>query len=535
MKKGPFLTTLIVAAAALAVWGCGKRNRPPGPPIVQIHFAGAQAISRDTNSAAFNLEFCSPEARALESQTLDKLSRAPGVWFKDKLPAGVSHGSAQLRPLLDDFLKSEWTFEMREAPDSPEYTLAIRLDAARAQLWQTNLRSLLESWTKISANDISNGWELKKDLPPNLFRFVRAGDWIVIGCGQDDLPLSDEWVQGNFPVIPPGWVSANLDWPRLARIFPELAKLPLPSVKMQVSGSNSNLVMTGKMELSQPLPVLEKWQVPSPIIYEPLTSFTAARGFGPWLQNQAWAKPLDFSPEPDQLFVWSLGSMPMQTFIAVPTPNATNALMQLGQNLSTDTQWQDHLMSPFKFEKTADRISLAHVPFAAPEVRALHEPTGDLLFADVFPNPPRGKFPPPALYQQLAPPNLVYYHWEVTSVRLKVLPQITQLALLLTRHQQLDAQSAAGQWLKRIGPTLGASVTEVAQTGPSELSFVRQAPGGLTAFELIVLANWLQAPNFPGCDLSLPPERIPPASPPVSPPIARPMKTLTGAPAAPAH
>jgi hypothetical protein len=259
-----------------------------------------------------------------------------------------------------------------------------------------------------------------------------------------------------------------------------------------------------------------------------LTSFTAARGFGPWLRSQPWANSFEFSPEPDQLFVWSLGKMPLQTFIAVPTPNAANALAQLGQNLSTDNHWRDHLMSPFKLQQTTNRIFLSDVPFAAPQIQAMHDPSGDFLMADIFPNPPGGKFPPPALFQQLAPANLVYYHWEVTSVRLKALPQITQLALLLTHHQQLEGQSAAGQWLKRIGPTLGASVTEMAQTGPSELSFIRQAPGGLTAFEFIALANWLQATNFPGCNLNLPPQQ------PIIP-FSHPMKKLAGAPITPAR
>jgi len=96
--------------------------------------------------------------------------------------------------------------------------------------------------------------------------------------------------------------------------------------------------------------------------------------------------------------------------------------------------------------------------------------------------------------------NLVYYHWEITAERLKLLPQLTQLALMVTRHRQLDAQSAAGKWLAAVGPTLGNSVTEVTQTAPNQLTFVRKASGGLTAVELTALANWLETPNFPGCD-----------------------------------
>jgi hypothetical protein len=69
-------------------------------------------------------------------------------------------------------------------------------------------------------------------------------------------------------------------------------------------------------------------------------------------------------------------------------------------------------------------------------------------------------------------------------------------------------------------------VTEVTQTGPEELSFDRKAPSGLNAVELIALANWLEAPNFPGCDLLLPPRRIIP--------MHLPMKKLAAPPLAPA-
>ena len=67
--------------------GGGSKRQPQPDLIARIHFAGAEAISADTNHLAFTNLFCSAEARALESQTLDKLSRAPGAWFKSKLAA----------------------------------------------------------------------------------------------------------------------------------------------------------------------------------------------------------------------------------------------------------------------------------------------------------------------------------------------------------------------------------------------------------------------------------------------------------------
>ena len=110
---------------------------------------------------------------------------------------GTGDGAAQFRPLLDDLLSAEWFLQLRDATNgSPEFALAIRLNAARAQLWSTNLATVFQMWTGIPvAQDQPGNWELKKHQPPNLIRFVRAGDWVVFGCGQDKLPLNDELVR----------------------------------------------------------------------------------------------------------------------------------------------------------------------------------------------------------------------------------------------------------------------------------------------------------------------------------------------------
>jgi hypothetical protein len=77
--------------------------------------------------------------------------------------------------------------------------------------------------------------------------------------------------------------------------------------------------------------------------------------------------------------------------------------------------------------------------------------------------------------------------------------------LMFTLHKQLEAGSAALKWLQDITPTLGVNTTFVTQSGPAEFTFSRKAAGIFTASELFLLANWLEATNFPGCDLRLPP------------------------------
>jgi len=520
-----FLTFLYCAALTVAI---AAPAAPVTPDLIaRVHFAGAGQVSADTNAAAFTKLWCSPEALALRSQTLNKLSRAPYAWFKAKIAPGAGDGANQLRPLLDDLSTAEWFLQVRDgANGSPEYALAIRLDAARAQLWQANLESVIEAWTGMPVEKTPNGWTLKKHVPPDLIRFVRTGDWVVFGLGQDGLPAGDELVRRVTAEKRPApaeknvWLSADVNWPRLARWFPSINPFDLPETQLQLIGRDKILRLDGKLVFPQPLGLtLEKWRVPGDTIHDPLISFTALRGIAPWLEKQQWAQPYDLSPAPNQMFVWALADVPLQTFAAVPVPDGKRALRELDQKMSASTGWQNQLTIPLTMTLTNNQISWSGLPFVAPNVQAVHESAGDFLLAGFFPNSPRSRPLPPDLFAQLNQPNLVYYDWELTGERLKMLPQLTQLALMVTRHQQLDVQSAANKWLAAIGPTLGNTATEITQTAPNELSFKRSAPGGLTAIELTALASWLEAPNFPGCDLHL----APPAH-------RRPHPQTTGAP-----
>jgi hypothetical protein len=495
--------------AAVAV----RASLPSPDLIARVHFPGTEQISADTNFVAFTNLWCSPEAQALRDQTLGKLARAPYEWLKSKMLPGTGDGAAQLRPLLDDLLSAEWFLQLRDATNgSPEFALAIRLNAARAQLWRTNLATVMQLWTGIPVTqDQPGNWELKKHQPPNLIRFVRAGDWVVFGCGQDKLPVNDELVRRVLaekrpaPVEKNKWLTADLDWPRLTRWFPSLKAVDLPEMRWQAVGRNGNLRLDGRLIFPQPLALtLEKWRVPVDAIHQPIISFTAVRGIAPWLEKQGWAQPYEISPMPNQMFVWAMAGYPLQTFAAAPVPDAKKALAQFEKKLSANTNWQSRFMMPVTMVMTNDQISWRGMPFIAPNLRALHGPAGDFLFAEVFPNGPKTKPLPPELLAQFDRTNLVYYDWEITSERLQLLPQLTQLTLMVTRHKQLAAQSAAIKWLNHIGPTLGPAVTDVTQTAPNELSFTRKSSGGLTAIELTALANWLEATNFPGCDLRLP-------------------------------
>ena len=476
MKK--FFITLSLALAAFAV-----RAALPQPDLIaQIHFAGGSKIAADKNYPAFANEFSSAEALALRKQIADKL--AP--WLAKSLNASVPDGAVKLRPLLDDLQSAEWFFEARAATAGrPHAALAIRLDAAHSLRWQAAWMAFFPAAT-----------------------FHQSGGVLVLNSSDAAQKLGDELGQ-KFSVPPTNWASADVNWPRLAQWLPVVKAWQLPETAFNLSADATNLLVTGKCFFPENLSLTaDAWRFPTNTIHQPFTSFTAVRGIAGWLKTQAWAQPFVVTPVQNQAFFWAMNGMPFQTYGAVPVANATQALGELSPKLQTlvaERNAHDGFMSPLTLLATNNELTLIGGPMIAPYVRSVKEASGEFLLFGGFPNPPRGKAPPPELFARLATPGLLYYHWEITSERFSNQHQFNQLALLLTRHKQLDGEGIPYKWVATFAPHLGSTATEITQTAPDQLTFKRRAPGGFTAIELLALANWFDAPNFPGGNLQLPP------------------------------
>ncbi|HTB85885.1 MAG TPA: hypothetical protein VK742_19735 [Candidatus Sulfotelmatobacter sp.] len=461
------LATTLTAGAAL----------PQPGLIVRIHFAGGDAVAMDKNYSAFNNEFSSAEALALRRQAADKLAPWLAGWLQAKAGAGTS--AENLRPLFDDLQSSEWFFEAHTSAGKPSGYFAIKLDPARLQLWKANLKS-----APFEIDD-SRGW-----------LFCLFGDTV----GK----------LGDLQIPPPlaGWLECDVNWPELGRWYPGVKALDLPETKFSVSAAAGQFHIIGRFYFLQNLAGrFDPWQIPVNEIHQPLTSFTAVRGFAPWLAGQDWARAWQLSPPANQLFIWSMSGMPFQTFAAVPLNDSMAALNRLYQNLQPALAAENarkRFVDPFKLSLESNRLIVAGAPIVTPEITAQHDPAGDLLFASTFPNAMHGRPLPPELSQALARPNLLYYHWEMTAPRFPALLQYSQLALMLTAHAQMNVQSVASKWAQISYPAPGITTTEITQTAPDQLTFTRNAPAGFTALEFFALASWVDAPEFPHCTLELP-------------------------------
>ncbi len=477
------------AIAGLLLLGLSVSAALPQPDLLaQIHFAGAQKISSDPHSTAFTNEFTSLEALALRAQTANKLANWLAGWLQTNVNVSVPGGAAKLRPLFDDLQSAEWFLDARAAANGkPVVGIAIRLNPARAQLWQAGLQPFFPSAT-----------------------FKSVGGWLIFDSNPALLKLGDVLAQ-KISAPPAGWLDLDVNWPRLAQWYPALKTLALPETQFTVTAPDENFRINGRFLFPQNLALnLEPWRVPTNTLHQPFNSFTAVRGFASWLQSQPWAQPYQITPAPNQFFDWSMVSehIAFQTFAAIPVPDAAGSVAQMYARLQpvfNALNASDYFIEHVTLDRTNNEVDFIGLPFLAPQLKALTEPAGQFLFWETFPNTPRSKPLPPELFQRLATKDLVFYHWEITAQRMPQMLYLSQFGLMASWHKQLEADSAALKWLLRIGGTLGNTDTEITESGPAELTFTRKAPGVLTAAEFFTLANWLEATNFPGCDIKLPP------------------------------
>lgn len=476
MKKLILISTLAVAALV------GRAALPQPDLVAQIHFAGGATISADKNYSAFANEFSSPEAKALRTQTANKLAKFFDAWLTQNSGAAVAGGATALRPLLEELQNNEWYLESRNIGGKVETALAIKTGAGGAQLWQSGLKPYFAAAT-----------------------FERANGWLVFSTS-----VNAPKIAGKIPALDGAWLTLDLNWPTLGKFFPSARDLNLPETKFTVKTTTTDFKIDGKFLFPANITTsLEPWRVPTNTLHQPFTSLTAVRGISGWLDSQKWMADYRISPTPNQLFVWALRGLGFQTFAAIPRANAADALNQASARLETaiaSAKTKNEMQFPLSLERTNHQTTLVGLPFIAPYLEAVNSSAGQFLLAAAFPNTPKSAGPiPPDLFTRLAQKNLLFYHWEITAERIPTLLQLSQFTLMVSWHKQLEEHSAGLKWIQAIGGQLGNTVTEVFQTAPDEMTFTRKAPGAFTAVELFALANWLEADNFPGCNLKMPP------------------------------
>jgi hypothetical protein len=506
--------------SALVLTGCldehGNDKKADSGPLFRWHFAGRGGLNAATNATRLKAIDALPATAELRKAFAQKLARAAYGFWKNDLPARVSDNTAFLQPLFEDLLSVENCMVVSGPVGKTETVLAAKLTEDRARLWSTNLWQAVTAWRFGNPHPTTSlgagSWESKRAQAPELFQFVRAGKWVLIGLGQKQLPTLRTWAEQAMKSGRPVALLTNEFLELSARPramtswFPLFGRYPFPSVHLRMLGRGENVRTEARLEYAEKIPgAFDAWQIPTNLVTEPLTSFTVARGIAPWLERNRDFIQLGLRPTPNQICAWGVSNAQCRVYFTLPMPDSTNALRQLAQKvpplvLSHFT----NAIGNFLYVSNKAEV-IWELPYIAPYLRATKDSGSEFIFGGDFP-PFIKTYPvPDELYSQVRGRNdLVYYDWEDTPQRLEHGQQIFQLISIAGQLQMPATDSVSERWLRAIRPHLGNTVTEIAQTGPKELTLVRKSQVGMTGFELATFSAWLESRGFP-FRLELPP------------------------------
>ncbi len=531
--------------------GTQKAEKPAGTSNIQQPTTNIQSKvqSKDRTS---NLEHPASSIKQPASPLTNHESRItnpssrltpPPKLVNRKSPI-VNPQALLLRPLLDDLVQEECYLEMQQATNQPpELALAIRLDTQHANLWTSNLTAALGSMTGVHLLPAPAGrltWRLPlpsgpSTLNPQLstIEVARAGDWTLVGLAAEHNPLLDDFAariqrdrtpfagvetgtafQMNpvtrtlsaVPGAPPPifWLEAALN---LQRISSALALGPqpphdLPKLSLALAGEETNVHARVDLDFPRPLPLeMQPWNLPTNLIHNPLIAFAAVRGFRPWFESFKPWNDLQLGSPPNQAFFWAQGVAPFFHFLAAPSAEASNQVSILSEQVLSGLNpilatngWP---RSAFARETNSPGVIWRGVPYFFPALDYEDCGTNPFLIAGLAPDRFTNQPPPAGLSKFLQDsPKLVAYDWEDSKPCLDGWTQMGQL----TRHMLCRARmtyTAGLAWVTALAPHLGNSTTEVHLASPTQLSLVRSSTAGFTGFELQLLADWLESPNFP--------------------------------------
>jgi hypothetical protein len=524
LRRGiPVLLALILLDS-----GCGKlqpasRSEPARAPtassvappkagevLATLHWAGTQQITADTNGAVFKGILAMPESARLDNQVLDKLSVAPWSLLSQTVDARAAR---LLRLLLQDVFQRESFLEIRQATNEPgRMVFAIRLDEARASLWETNLAAVLESLTGARPAALAgsqHGWTLRKQNPPQLLELARAGEWTVFGAAQDRNTLLEQTLDRiqRDPAAIRGdgtnaWLEADLDLPRIASAFSLDWNLPkgFPRISFETAGLGTNVWTHGSLRFPQPLSLeLDPWNIPTNFIDASLVSFTCVRGVKPWLASLKSWKDLQIGQPPNQLFFWAMRFQPMQSYFAAPLHNASDQVRKLTDLVMENNErlFGSDGARGFRRTETTNGVEWNGIPYLWPYFQSVETPQGGFILGGLFLLPDPEVIPSEMIPKAMSRTNLLYHDWELTGVRIEQWVFMGQFMRFAFQKPQIAEDSASLSWIRNLEPKMKASVTDAYLAAPDRISFERFSTLGLTGLELNLLADWLDSPRFP--------------------------------------
>jgi hypothetical protein len=511
--------------------------------LLRVRFAGTTALMADTNAAYLTDIAALPETAVLGKRLVERFASLPGLLVARGLkmedggskteptpglteggktnntsphptlspPQGAERASEDtkaLEPFLADLLRDGFALELRGDSNGVSHmVLGTKTDTEQATRWNSALAAAAKAWFGEAVGEGKASWSAGQGRMQ-----VRGRDGgLTLGLS------SGTNLQPSTFNVQPKSSSASA----VLEVEMACTLLPGPIQRSQYGGfhrlsfavtpTSKGFQIRGEADYLKDLPSSRgTFALPTNLITEPSVSLTLVRHPGGWLEAGSSINAYLPKPIPDVAFLWGGQSSPYQLFLAMPLPSKklfsdelapkiTNNLAKLVQEIGTGN---------VAFDAQKMEIQWQQVPFTSPTIRVESSADTNYLVAGVFPQAVSELGINKAFTDRVSNnTNLLLLDWEFTQARIDTWFGVGQLALFVSKHNQVGDETASVKWLKAAQKVLengGNMFTEISQMGPRELTLDRLAPLGFSSIELFWLANWLESPNFPRANFLTP-------------------------------
>jgi hypothetical protein len=475
-------------------------------PVYHHHSIGSAGFLAATNGDTFRAVWQLPNSVELLKQVE---RQSAGVALAAFVPASrLSNAVVRATPLAHDLVEQETIVDVRGAPGSLQWSIALRLPQARQNAWNEALRGILaDAGIQPVAPSTQEGFTgARGSLAKGQVQWVSAGDWFVLSFGPGVSTESTAWLQAirksgtPEPALGDHWLTVQADLGRLSKTFTLIPDFAASQVDLSFGPRGKNVRTDAKLEFPNSLDwIAEPWVLPLESIHDPIVGFSAARGIRPLLSKNADLMSLQLPMLPNQACSWSMASIPYIVSAACPMPNSSNTIWQGLQGLPTLLTNYGRPVGQMTWITNSGQLVWQGLPFIGPTAKPLFDGGVEFLHTSILPPPAAGRKPPAALFSFMSRTNLAYYDWEITEERVNAWRYIYQVGLLVFGRVGPDTNAPTQRLMDDLssGKRLANCVTEVTVTGPSELTVVRNSPVGLTGLEIVNFLRWVDTPHFP--------------------------------------
>ena len=486
--------TVIFACAAVSGWA--QKEEAKSETLLRWHFAGAKALSQNKELTTLEQVLRLPETTALRQAGAKSFATRFAARFNKE---GATNANPQIvrqiQPLVADLMEYENAFHLaaRDGQDS-DWSLAVKLDDARSQLWSKNLAQLAAASGMQGAKGDAKSWNASKEK--YRLSFAHEKDWTIIegGFGAADASAAKQFRSSLGERRGKEVLSAEVNSPLLAKLWGAEKLLDAPKLTLRAEPRGSGLRSELLLDYPEDLGIkAEKWNVPTGLIHEPLIGFTAIQGVAKKLERIESFASLGAQQTPNQLFMWTHSSSPFHFWLAGEVKNPEQVVNNAAR------EFKDAKLPVGSIEKSTNRavVYWEGPPVIKPFLSAASVPHSSFLLAGLFPATVPSTNPIPAeLVDQLKKSNLIYYDWEITGERLKRWVPVWQLYQMLAKSSVSVNTAPSFRWTGALEPLLGNTVTEATLENSRQIKFIRQSQIGFSGLELVLLAHWLDGDDL---------------------------------------